>query len=411
MKTLLLLSFFFILLPLLSSLKRIPLTRQPSSYQKHHKKGNITHFTARLKVYDFLLDQYSATIKLGSDLTSFIVILDTGAPYLWVGSNVCSSCSKFGLTQFFDCSSSSSCDDQETAVTLTYGASSIKGGFVEDTVQIGEYTAEDQKFLLVSEMTGWYSMKSNGILGLGSAALGFGLATPLMDNLKSEGQISENVFSFYLGGRNDSYVPQFTIDGYDEQLIQNGSNLTYCTVTDTYYWAVTMGNLIVKGNETNYSLHNSSSTKIYEAIIDSGSSLNTVDASTYSALLTTLNLYANCSLSQGYILCYNSTLADYPDIVVTLCGNEFVLNPTDYLEVYNEGYLVLIEATKSSSYFSMGDPFMRKFYTVFDAENSRIGFALAARGGQTIEWEWAFGSRNVYGGVISVLIGVFVLLG
>lgn len=413
-------AFLFLLTLFFSSLakmKRIPLTKHRAAYQKFHKKANETsntpaktHFMARIQVLDFELMQYSGYVKIGSDLTNFQVIFDTGSSYLWVASSECTSCISSGLTQFFDCSSSSSCDNLDSQMTVSYGTGSLKGTFVEDNVQIGDYTAEDQNLLTVTEVSDFESFESNGILGLGSTTLAGGVAT-LIDNLKSQGEISNRIFSFYLGGRNDSYLPQFTLDGYDDRLIQNGSNITYCSVVDRYYWAVSLGEIIVKGSKSNKTAYKPSKLMPYTAIIDSGTSLFVVDTSTYNNLLTYLNLYVSCSKWQDYILCLSNNLTLYPDIVVNLCGTEFVLSPEDYLMTYYEYYLVLFEASSDSDYFILGDTFMRKFYTVFDQENNTIGFAVAARGGEEIEWDWSFGGRKYFwmGMQMMLVIGLFLL--
>ena len=406
-----------LLLCSLAKIKRIPLTKHRAAYQKFHKKANKTsntpaktHFLARIQVLDYELMQYSGYVKIGSDLSNFQVIFDTGSSYLWVASTECTSCFSSGLTQFFDCSSSSSCDNLDSQMTVTYGTGSLKGTFVEDSVQIGDYTAEDQNLLTVTEVSDFESFESNGILGLGSTTLAGGITT-LIDNLKSQGEISNRIFSFYLGGRNDSYVPMFTLDGYDDRLIQNGSNLTYCSVIDPYYWAVSMGEIKVIGNKGNKTAYKPSARISYEAIIDSGTSLFVVDTSTYNNIMTYLNLYVNCSIWQEYILCLNSNLSSYPDIAVNLCGTEFVLNPEDYLMSYYEYYLVLFETSSDSDYFILGDTFMRKFYTVFDQENNTIGFAVAARGGAEIDWDWAFGGRKQFwiGIYMMLVIGLFLL--
>jgi len=399
----------------LSKILRLPLRKHKAAYQKHHKKSNQTsqitknnHFMARVRLLDFELMQYSGDIKIGSDLSTFQVIFDTGSSYLWVASSDCTTCLSSGLTEFFDCSSSSSCDSLDSQATVNYGTGSLAGNFVEDTVQIGDYTATDQPFIDVTQVTDFDSFESNGILGLGSQSLS-GSHSPLIDTLKNEGEISNRIFSFYLGGKNDSYLPQFTLDGYDDRLIQNATNLTYCSVIDHLYWGVSLSEIHLQGNKGNQSIFKSSKSGVNEAIIDSGTSLFVVDTTTYNTLMTYLNLYAYCSIWGDYIICANSSLTDYPNIVVTLCENEFILTPEDYLEAYYEYYLVLFEATDVSTYFILGDTFMRKFYTVFDMEDNQIGFAVASRGGEDIEWDWSESKRHIWSCIYLIFLGIFLL--
>lgn len=410
--------YLFSILPLIfSKLHRITLTHQKAAYQRYHNKqtqklsSSNHHFLARIRLLDYSSMQYSGYVKLGSSLSSFNVIFDTGSSYLWVASSQCSSCTTSGISNLFDCSASSTCETLGEEIAVTYGTGSLQGSLVEDTVQIGDYTAEDVIFIDVNEVTDFDSFAADGILGLGMASASSGMNI-LMDELKTQGQITNRIFSFYLGGKNDSYMPQFTLDGYDERLFQNGSNLTYCALTDHYYWGISVGYIYLnktnKGQAT--TVFNATSNSIDEVIIDSGTSLFVVDTATFNAIYSYFeSSSANCFMYIGYIFCSSLNYSDYPDIVTNLCGSDFTLAPEDYLEQYLDYYVVMIEGY-DSGYLIFGDVFMRKFYTVFDLENNQIGFGVATRGGEAIDWDWAWGIKQVFDYGFFVIIWFFCLL-
>ena len=395
MKKLFFLTFLILFYLSFSKFKRIPLNKKKTSFEKHYSKSTKTpsnkHFMANLKLKESELTQYTCEVKIGSSLDAFELIIDTSINYLWVFASVCSSCTSFGITNYFDCESSYNCQISLVDQTLYYGSGTFEGTFVEDTFQIGDYTSSIQDFITIESASNISSFQGDGILGLGLDSSP--RRTALIENLKIYDQITNRIFSIYLGGKSDSYTSQFTLDGYDSRLIEQGSTLLYCPLI-YLAWKITLSSLTVSGNNGNYSIFNNSLNTIY-ALIDSGTNFLAVDYKTFSNLYKYLNYYVHCEYIEGYIGCTNSSNETYPDIIVNLCGNNFVLSSEDYLEKYQNYYLVLVQF-KNLDYFILGIVFMKKFYTVFDIDNNRIGFAPAVRGGPTIQWNWAWSNKIIY---------------
>lgn len=73
-----------------------------------------------------------------------------------------------------------------------------------------------------------------------------------------------------------------------------------------------------------------------------------------------------------------------PDITFTIDGIDYVLTYKDYVvSVESDGVTECINGVMGSTfpptfnYFILGDVFMRKYYTYFDGNNNRVGFAVA----------------------------------
>lgn len=333
-----------------------------------------------IPIIDYEKVQYSGFLAIGSDGELFNLIFDTGSSYIWVASDECENCLAYEITQVYDCDTSQSCTALPVElVEISYGSGTLTGELVEDTVSLGGFHADMQNIILAVDMQDFVEMDCDGIFGLGFEPTSDGRTT-FVNNLKLQGQITDRVFSFYLGGYPDSYNPQFTLNGYDSRLIDPSDALVYCDVIDNTYWGVQMKS--IKIGQDAYILSQN-----LEAIIDSGTSFICVNQQAFQFLFDYLNIYVECLNVDGYITCLEQDQTLYPNISINLCGNELVLSPEDYLYQSGDYFIVSFEAY-DMGYVILGNIFMRKFYTVFNMEKNQIGFAKAIRGGETIEWEW-----------------------
>ena len=76
-----------------------------------------------------------------------------------------------------------------------------------------------------------------------------------------------------------------------------------------------------------------------------------------------------------------SNLSTLPNLTWTIDSIDYTLTPSEYvLEVDQMGESQCVMAVMGSDfgtdfpYFILGDSFMRKFYSFFDKNNSRVGF-------------------------------------
>ena len=179
-------------------------------------------------------------------------------------------------------------------------------------------------------------------------------------------------------------------------------------VTHELRWAVDVISIsLQKDNEQN----NIFVSPFTKALIESGTSLISVSEKIRDKLYNSLQSEGKgCSLYLGFIICKEKKLSNYPDIVFNLCGNKMTLNPIDYIEIFENFLLIFIQIyTGNEDLIVLGDTFMRKYYTVFDLEGKKIGFALANPGlDKSIIWSWNLGSRLIF--FIGIKLSLFLLI-
>jgi hypothetical protein len=315
-------------------------------------------------IKDYQNAQFYGSISVGTPAKTFNVIFDTGSSNLWVPDTKCGfSCL---LKDKYDSSKSSTYVADGRTFAIQYGSGPVSGVLAKDTVTWGNIIVPDVTFAEVDTVSGLglaYAIgKFDGIMGLGFPSISVDGITPVFTELVNNKDLAQGVFAFYLP--NDATkAGELTIGGIDPAHYKG--ELSYVPLSAETYWQVTADSMTVGGK---------SITTTMTAIVDSGTSLLAGPVADVKALAATLG--ATLVMNNEYTIdCAKATTA--PDFVITLAGKQYTIPASEY--IINSGGACLLGFVgidvPNHPLWIMGDIFMRTYYTVFDYENQRVGFA------------------------------------
>eukprot|EP00979_Chaetoceros_neogracilis_P014363 scaffold4569_cov284-Chaetoceros_neogracile.AAC.9 len=322
-------------------------------------------------IKDYANAQYYGVVKIGSPAQEFQVIYDTGSSNLWIPEVGCVHCGYkliHGGKNKYDSEASDTFVEDGSEFSIQYGSGAVSGVFAQDTVVLADdITVENQKFATIHDAGGMglaYAFSYfDGILGLGFDSISVGGAETVFHNAIDQGKVEKPMFAFYLGDNADG---ELTFGGYDEDKFEE-DELTWVPLSDATYWRIDMDAIKIGLFSVGPS----------DAIVDSGTSL--IIGPTHDILAIALEIGAKPTITGQYTIDCEK-VEDIPDITWTIAGKEYVIPGKD-LVIGSGGICIFammgMDFPKPGPQWILGDVFMRKYYTVFDYEEKRVGFATA----------------------------------
>jgi len=321
-------------------------------------------------VKDYSNAQYYASVYLGTPPQEFDVIYDTGSSNLWVPEKDCVHCGYRFINKKnkYDKDLSSSFVEDGSDFSIHYGSGAVSGIFQLETVTLAEdIVVNNQKFASIHDAGGmgiaYVLSKFDGILGLGFDSISVSGAKTVFHNAIEQGVVDSPVFAFYLGDNCDG---ELTFGGYDSDKFE-GDELTWVNLSEATYWRINLDGAKV----------GSFSTGPTDAIVDSGTSLITGPSIDVKAIAASIGAKAGIT-GQYTIDC--DKVENLPDMTWTIDGKDYTV-PGPKLVIQTAGMclfaMMAMDMPKPGPAWILGDVFMREYYTVFDYENEKIGFAKA----------------------------------
>jgi len=268
----------------------------------------------------------------------------------------------------YDSTKSSTYVKNGSSFSIQYGSGSLTGFVSEDTVAIGNVTVDKQLFCEATNEPGlaFKIGKMDGIMGMAWQRIAVdGIKPPWYDVVQASGM--QNLFAFYLGkGNGDN--SELTLGGTDPA--HYTGDISYVPLSNEAYWMFKMDKFVI-GDSTESDV---------TVIADTGTSLLAGPKDFITKVQTAIGATPVGTSGEYTLDC--SKLDSLPDLTITLAGKDYVLTGKDYaLSVSGEclsGFMGIDLPAGNPVKFILGDVFLRKFYSVYDAGNKRMGFATAA---------------------------------
>lgn len=359
-----------------------PAHRNADSITKRylHKRG-ITSTSPLTSVSGDII--YSVPLGLGTPAQQFNLAIDTGSPITWVVASSCVSSICSRVSNHFDCTASSSCQQSSTPFNISYvDGSKVAGSYIAEKYTLGSLSFKGAVGL-VSDDSSAMGATVDGIMGLWYYPQGSEI--PILNVLKNSSALAQPQIGVWLkSSSSEANAPggEITFGGADTS--RYSGDISYVNCGGNSPWTIPVGGMTVNGQtiETSGAM----------ATLDTGTSLMLVSQTVSDAINGAIPGALKDPKTGWFLPC----TGNYP-ITITF-GTRQVTIPYSALAVQdqtattNDGSTVCLSAamyptgdTATISDWLLGDAFLKNVYTVFDfsTPKGRIGLASLGSGGSS----------------------------
>jgi hypothetical protein len=304
-------------------------------------------------------------MSLGSPPQQFKVIFDTGSGNLIVPSSECTvpGCQPHHKYDHHASSTSMSIQNEkgEGNAEISFGTGNIAGDFFRDKLCIGDSLCIDSSFIAADKESTepFQEIPFDGIMGLGFKDLSMGQGFNIVDDLYAKGQLPGGQISFYLTDGGDSEV---TFGGYKSEYL--ASDIVWSPVKIESYWQVAIDDITFDNVPKNLCGGGC------QVAVDTGTSMLAGPSELVDKLSQMVSAKEDCSN-------WNSL----PKLGFQIGDKVLNLKPDDYMDSSaadcSFSLMALDVPPPKGPLFIFGDPFLRRFVTIFDRTGPRVGFAVA----------------------------------
>ncbi|XP_065205573.1 uncharacterized protein LOC135835310 [Planococcus citri] len=357
--------------PLTLKKMALPATKIESMYEYNMKSSNES--VIHLRYYP--ISEYYGPVSIGTPPREFQMIFDTGSSQLWVLSKSCndSRCKKNSSLDLYDHENSKTYKlptKTSCLKEITYGTGEVAGFCSNDTITLDGVELNNTEFLEVVNITDRFPKGPyEGLVGLSynNSKLSDNIITQLCRKVNRE-----NKFSFYFTRNiSDTDGGELTLCGVDESKFRGPLN--YVNETEQLpfgTWFIPIQNASLQFGRDRIMDVGSEAF----ALVDTGTSHILAPAASIRAIYNV----TKANLTTSKVDCED--IPKFPNFTLAIGGKKYTLKGEDYtFKFENNSVIECAIGFASAGFFNnlwvLGDVFFRKYYTVFDIENHRVGFA------------------------------------
>jgi len=328
---------------------------------------------------------YMVAVTFGSSKEEYHLLLDSGASNTWVMGETCKTdaCTRhntFGkgdsdtlkvrlLNGFFGICILIARQTDSTPFSVTYGTGSVSGTTASDTIHIGSLSTTLTFGVANNVSQEFSSYPMDGIMGIGRGDNVEGTieAPQLIEELANAGLVSSKIYGVHLGraadGANDG---ELNIGEINKNRFDGDLNWISANNNDIGFWEVAIADAGADNTMTGM--------KGRSAILDTGTSFILMPEDDALALHKLIDGYTQSG--ETFTVPCSTTKA----MQVKLGSITYDIPSKDWVGGTAESGLcnsnIIGRKTFGDNQWLMGDVFCKNMYTVFDLDNSRVGFGL-----------------------------------
>ena len=384
MNLLLIISFAWllnaILIPLtqtsLGSNHKINLIQALNSYHQSLFFPSFYQASSKIQLKNFANTQFVGEISIGTPGQKFDVIFDTGSSNLIINSKKCRS-ESCDSRKSYDSDQSVTFKSVGYSIDVQFGTGEIEGEVSEDAVSIGKVHLRHQKFIEITAETGevFADCKFSGILGLAFQSMAARGTVAVVDSVVEKARLSWNVFAFYYS-LDESEASEVSIGSINEKRFK-GDIVWAPVIPDLMnYWLIEIDDILLDGVSLGFCQDKC------RAAVDTGTTLIAAPSEDLYELMQ--HISSECS-----------SLDNFPVMTFVIQGMMFDLWPDTYIitetidsiddpGIHSRGFtscalaIMAIDVPEPNGpLWVLGDIFLSNFYSIFDRDNLRVGFAAA----------------------------------
>ncbi|XP_043195864.1 cathepsin D-like [Amphibalanus amphitrite] len=311
---------------------------------------------------------FVGVIGIGTPDQSMTVTVDISSRLTYVPSVNCSDPFCTGHRRY-DSAASSTYEADGTPFELPYGQNA-SGVLSKDSISVAGATVHGQTFGEATAVWNSYSVQApnDGVLGLGFS-LQPDRVPSILDTMKSQDLIGRRLVGLWLG--RDGAGGELSLGGLNSARY-SGELVWATTLQNPDGWVVMTESFDV--GETSLCTGN---------CLVNANSLNPYFFMSMEMAKTVNDAIGGIDIGQPGVVALNCTsVSTLPSLKMTIAGRSLEMSPLEYVfvipleggaEMCISGFVGVPQFI--DNYVSLGTMFMQKFYTAFDAENLRMGFA------------------------------------
>jgi hypothetical protein len=305
---------------------------------------------------------YFGEILIGTPPQRFTVVFDTGSYDLWVPSKKCTTLPCKSKRKY-DSSRSSSFVDLDQEFSIAYLTGNLNGTLAFEDVNVLGLIIRGQEFSEATALADFFTKTEfDGILGLAYTDFTANGNPTLFSNAVEQNGI-DPLFSFYLNSKSGSRASVLTLGGYDNDFFTGP--IVYYNLNLEYYYG---SQYLINFNAVSFGTSSYDCYYGCQAVIDSGASVLNAPDSDFEEIMKLLPDSLNCD-----------DVKDLPDFIFTIESESYRISSDFYVirttDIDGKDVCELGLGRSGLDIWIWGDTFMRAWYSVFDAGNSRVGFA------------------------------------